>query len=61
MDINYLLWLQNFRTNTLHGTWDGFMEWVSMFAVDYLILFPVFLYWFWDKRKGLYTLVSYYF
>ena len=61
MDINYLLWLQNFRTNTLHGTWDGFMEWVSMFAVDYLILFPVFLYWFWDTKKGLYTLVSYYF
>ena len=37
------------------------MEWVSMFSTNYLILIPVFLYWFWDKRKGLYALVSYYF
>ena len=60
MDINYLLWLQNFR-NSINDAWTPFMEWVSMFAVDYLILIPVFLYWFWDKRKALYTLVSYYF
>jgi membrane-associated phospholipid phosphatase len=37
------------------------MEWVSMFAVDYLILFAVFYYWICNKRDGLYTLVSYYF
>ncbi|MBQ3826364.1 MAG: cation:dicarboxylase symporter family transporter [Spirochaetaceae bacterium] len=37
------------------------MEWVSMFAVDFLILIPVFYYWSTDKQKGLYTLVSYYF
>ena len=37
------------------------MEWVSMFAVTYLILIPVFYYWNSDKKKGLYTLVSYYF
>ena len=37
------------------------MEWVSMFAVTYLILIPVFYYWNRDKKKGLYTLVSYYF
>ncbi len=60
MDIQYLLWLQNFR-NSINDAWTQFMEWVSMFAVDYLILLPVFLYWFWDKKKGLYTLVSYYF
>ena len=60
MDINYLLWLQNFR-NGISDSWTPFMEWVSMFATTYLILFPVFIYWFWDKRKGLYTLVSYYF
>ena len=60
MDIQYLLWLQNFR-NSINDAWTPFMEWVSMFAVDYLILLPVFLYWFWDKKKGLYTLVSYYF
>ena len=60
MDIQYLLWLQGFR-DSIHEAWTPFMEWVSMFSVTYLILIPVFLYWFWDKRKGLYTLVSYYF
>ncbi len=60
MDIQYLLWLQNFR-ESINNAWTPFMEWVSMFAVDYLILFAVFYYWNIDKRKGLYTLVSYYF
>ena len=59
MDINYLLWLQNFR-NSINDAWTPFMEWVSMFSTTYLILIPVFLYWNWDKRKSLYTLVSYY-
>ena len=60
MDIQYLLWLQDFRSS-LQDAWTPFMEFVSMFATTYLILIPVFVYWFWDKRKGLYTLVSYYF
>lgn len=60
MDIRYLLWLQDFR-GSIQEAWTPFMEWVSMFSTTYLILIPVFLYWFWDKRKGLYTLVSYYF
>ena len=60
MDIQYLLWLQDFR-NGIQNAWTPFMEFVSSFAVDYLILIAVFFYWFWDKRKGLYTLVSYYF
>ena len=60
MDIQYLLWLQDFR-NSMNDAWTPFMEWVSMFAVTYLILIPVFIYWFWDKRKGLYTLTAYYF
>ena len=60
MDIQYLLWLQNFR-NSMNDAWTPFMEWVSMFSVTYLILIPVFIYWFWDKRKGLYTLTAYYF
>ena len=59
MDINYLLGLQSFR-NSINDAWTPFMELVSMIATTYLILIPVFLYWFWDKRKGLYTLVSYY-
>ena len=60
MDLQYLHALQDFR-NGMNDAWTPFMEWVSMFAVDYLILIPVFLYWFWDKRKALYALVSYYF
>ena len=60
MDIQYLLTLQDFRNN-IQNALTPFMEFMSMFAVDYLILIPVFLYWRWDKRKGLYPLVSYYF
>jgi len=60
MDIQYLLWLQDFR-NGIQDVLTPFMEFVSMFATTYLILIPVFVYWFLDKRKGLYTLVSYYF
>lgn len=60
MDISYLLFLQNFR-NSINDALTPFMEWVSMFAVDFLILIPAFYYWNIDKRKGLYTLVSYYF
>jgi membrane-associated phospholipid phosphatase len=36
------------------------MEGISLFAVTYLIMIPVFVYWVVSKRKGLYTLVSYY-
>ena len=60
MDIQYLLALQDFRSS-IGDALTPFMEFVSSFAVDYLILVPIFLYWWWDKRKGLYTLVSYYF
>ena len=60
MDIQYLLFLQSFR-NSIQDAWTPFMEWVSMFATTYLILIPVFYYWNVSKKKGLYTLVSYYF
>lgn len=60
MDIQYLLTLQNFR-NGMQDAWTPFMELISKFAVDYMILIAVFFYWFWNKRKGLYALVSYYF
>ena len=59
MDIQYLLWLQDFR-NGIQDALTPFMEFVTVFAVDYLILIPIFYYWFWDKRKGLYPLVSYF-
>ena len=60
MDIQYLLWLQEFR-NSISDALTPFMEFVSMFATTFLIYFPVFYYWNVDKKKGLYTLVSYYF
>ncbi len=60
MDVQYLLWLQDFRNNIQNALTPA-MEFVTSFAVDYLILIPIFFYWFQDKRKGLYPLVSYYF
>ena len=59
MDIQYLLWLQDFR-NSINDAWTPFLEWVSLFAVTYLVMIPVFIYWALDKRKGLYTLATYY-
>ena len=60
MDIQYLLWLQDFR-NGIQDALTPVMAFISDFATTYLILIPIFVYWFWDKRKGLYPLVSYYF
>ncbi len=60
MDIQYLLWLQDFR-NCIQDSLTPAMEFISSFAVDYLLLIPIFFYWYQDKRKGLYPLVSYYF
>ena len=59
MDIEYLLLLQNFREST-NNVLTPFMEAISLFAVSFLIMIPVFVYWVVDKRKGLYTLASYY-
>ena len=60
MDIQYLLLLQDFR-HSINDAWTPFMEFVSMFAVTYMILLPIYFYWNKDKRAGLYTLVAYYF
>lgn len=60
MDIQYLLFLQDFR-NSINDALTPAMEFISMFATTYLILFAVFYYWNVDKKKGLYTFVSYYF
>jgi len=59
MDIDYLLFLQRFRED-IKDALTPFMEEISLFAVTFLIMIPVFVYWVVDKRKGLYTLVSYY-
>lgn len=59
MDIEYLLFLQNLRNST-NNALTPFFESLSLFAVTYLVLVPVFVYWAIDKRHGLYTLASYY-
>ena len=43
MDIQYLLFLQNFRNN-INDALTPFMEWASMFATTYLILFAIYLF-----------------
>jgi len=59
MDIDYLLLLQQFRAD-IHDFLTPFMEGLSLFAVTFLIMVPVFVYWTIDKKNGLYTLASYY-
>lgn len=59
MDIDYLLFLQQFR-ESVRDLPTPFMEYLSLFAAKLLIMIPVFIYWTVDKKAGLYTLVSYY-
>lgn len=59
LDIRYLLFLQNFR-NSINDALTPFMEGISLFAVTYLIMIPVLIYWMLNKKSGLYTLASYY-
>lgn len=54
MDIQYLLWLQSFRDDSF----GPFIEWFSLFGVRTLLLFPVFVYWCLNKRKGLFILYA---
>lgn len=58
MDIQYLLFLQRFR-ESVHDAPTPFLEWLSLFAVTFLIVVPVFVYWAVDKKKGLYVLASF--
>ena len=58
MDIQYLLFLQNFR-NGINDALTPFMEMISLFAITYLIIVPALVYWCVDKRSGLYTMTSY--
>ena len=57
MDIDYLLFLQDFR-NSIGDAWTPFMLWISHFATAYLMVFPAFIYWCIDKKKGLFILSS---
>ena len=58
-DIDYLLLLQRFRECSRDFP-TPFMENLSLFAVTFLVMIPVFVYWTIDKKKGLYTLAAYY-
>ena len=57
MDISYLLFLQNFR-ESIQDAWTPFMEWISHFAISYLIIIPILIYWCISKKKGIYIFVS---
>lgn len=57
MDIEYLLLLQNFR-NSINDAWTPFMEDISLFAISYILLLPVFVYWCLNKKAGLFTLFA---
>lgn len=58
LDIEYLLLLQRFRI-AINDALTPILEPLSLFAVTYLILVPVFIYWTIDKKKGLYVLATY--
>lgn len=57
MDINYLLWWQDFRLGTQEA-FTPFMQNLSAFGVSYLLFLPALIYWCWDKKRGLLTLAS---
>lgn len=59
MDLSYLLFLQDLR-NATNNALTPFMNFLSDFAVSFLILLPTFIYWCWDKKRGLLTFAALY-
>lgn len=57
IDIEYLLWLQNFREST-DNILTPFFNLITTIAAAGLIVIPIFIYWCINKRSGLYILVS---
>ncbi len=57
MDITYLLWLQDFRLS-INDALTPFVNQLSFFAISYIVLLPVFVYWCLDKKKGLFILYA---
>ena len=53
MDITYLLWLQDFRIS-INDALTPFMEAISFFSTNYIILLPAFVYWCMNKQRGLF-------
>ena len=57
MDIEYLLWLQNFREAS-GNIFTPFMQKVSQLEMWYLLA-PIFVYWAISKRKGLFIILAF--
>lgn len=58
MDIQILLWLQNFRDIT-GGFLNGFLTFVTNIAVDYYVALPaLIIFWAVDKKKGARVLLT---
>lgn len=57
MDITYLLWLQDFRLS-INDALTPFVNQLSYFAISYILLLPLFVYWCLDKKKGLFILFA---
>ncbi|MBQ3447453.1 MAG: hypothetical protein IJG37_07410, partial [Synergistaceae bacterium] len=57
MDIEYLLWLQNFREAS--GDFlTPFVRFANDFTTGTMLLIPVFVYWCLSKRSGMFLLLS---
>ncbi len=57
MDIEILLWLQNFREAT-GNVLTPFVNWLSHAAITWLLFVPFVVYWCISKKGGLFLLVS---
>lgn len=58
MDIQYLLWLQEWR-NATNNALTPLFEQLSYFGTRDILLIPAFIYWCLNKRSGLFILFSY--
>ena len=57
MDIEILLWLQNFREAT-GNIFTPFMDWFSFAVLTWLLFVPFIVYWCIDKKAGLFLITS---
>ena len=58
LDIQYLLWLQEWR-NATNNALTPFFEQLSLFGIRDILLLPAFVYWCISKRSGMFILFSY--
>ena len=58
MDIEYLLFLQNFR-NSINDALTPFMYGITDFSVHAILFLPVFVYWCLNKKRGLVILTAF--